>query len=36
VRVRLPDEATERFRAVVRAAEAILEVATEPDATFRA
>jgi transcription-repair coupling factor (superfamily II helicase) len=31
VRVRLPDEATERFRAVVRAAEAILEVATEPD-----
>jgi transcription-repair coupling factor (superfamily II helicase) len=30
VRVRLPDEASERFRAVVRAAEAILEVATEP------
>jgi transcription-repair coupling factor (superfamily II helicase) len=32
VRVRLPDEASERFRAVVRAAEAILEVATEPSA----
>ena len=31
VRVRLPEEAAERFRAVVRAAEAILEVATEPD-----
>jgi transcription-repair coupling factor (superfamily II helicase) len=30
VRVRLPDEAEERFRAVVTAAEAILEVATEP------
>src|SRR5215211_2338776 len=30
VRVRLPDEAAERFRAVVSAAEAILEVATEP------
>ncbi|HMJ96240.1 MAG TPA: helicase-related protein, partial [Thermoleophilaceae bacterium] len=30
VRVRLPDEAAERFRAVVTAAEAILEVATEP------
>jgi transcription-repair coupling factor (superfamily II helicase) len=30
VRVRLPDEAGDRFRAVVRAAEAILEVATEP------
>jgi transcription-repair coupling factor (superfamily II helicase) len=30
VRVRLPDEPDERFRAVVTAAEAILEVATEP------
>jgi transcription-repair coupling factor (superfamily II helicase) len=30
VRVRLPDEADQRFRAVVTAAEAILEVATEP------
>ena len=30
VRVRLPDESEERFRAVVTAAEAILEVATEP------
>jgi transcription-repair coupling factor (superfamily II helicase) len=30
VRVRLPDEASERFRAVVTAAEALLEVATEP------
>jgi transcription-repair coupling factor (superfamily II helicase) len=30
VRVRLPDDASERFRAVVTAAEAILEVATEP------
>jgi hypothetical protein len=30
VRVRLPEEAPERFRAVVQAAEAILEVATEP------
>jgi transcription-repair coupling factor (superfamily II helicase) len=30
VRVRLPDEGAERFRAVVEAAEAILEVATEP------
>jgi transcription-repair coupling factor (superfamily II helicase) len=30
VRVRLPDEAGERFRAVVAAAEAILEVASEP------
>jgi transcription-repair coupling factor (superfamily II helicase) len=30
VRVRLPDEAGERFRAVVSAAEAILEMATEP------
>jgi transcription-repair coupling factor (superfamily II helicase) len=30
VRVRLPDEPEERFRAVVSAAEAILEVATEP------
>jgi transcription-repair coupling factor (superfamily II helicase) len=30
VRVRLPEEAGERFRAVVQAAEAILEVATEP------
>jgi transcription-repair coupling factor (superfamily II helicase) len=29
-RVRLPEEAEERFRAVVTAAEAILEVATEP------
>jgi transcription-repair coupling factor (superfamily II helicase) len=32
VRVRLPEEASERFRAVVAAAEAILEVATEPEA----
>jgi transcription-repair coupling factor (superfamily II helicase) len=31
VRVRLPEDAAERFRAVVTAAEAILEVATEPD-----
>jgi transcription-repair coupling factor (superfamily II helicase) len=31
VRVRLPDEPSERFRAVVTAAEAILEVATEPE-----
>jgi transcription-repair coupling factor (superfamily II helicase) len=30
VRVRLPEEAAERFRAVVTAAEAILETATEP------
>ena len=30
VRVRLPDEPSERFRAVVEAAEAVLEVATEP------
>ena len=30
VRVRLPDEPAERFRAVVAAAEAILELATEP------
>ena len=30
VRVRLPDEPAERFKAVVTAAEAILEVATEP------
>jgi transcription-repair coupling factor (superfamily II helicase) len=30
VRVRLPEEAGERFRAVVTASEAILEVATEP------
>jgi transcription-repair coupling factor (superfamily II helicase) len=30
VRVRLPDEPSERFKAVVTAAEAILEVATEP------
>jgi transcription-repair coupling factor (superfamily II helicase) len=30
VRVRLPDQPSERFRAVVTAAEAILEVATEP------
>jgi transcription-repair coupling factor (superfamily II helicase) len=30
VRVRLPEEPEERFRAVVTAAEAILEVATEP------
>jgi transcription-repair coupling factor (superfamily II helicase) len=36
VRVRLPDEASERFRAVVRAAEAILEVATEPSALSEA
>jgi hypothetical protein len=28
--VRLPEEPEERFRAVVTAAEAILEVATEP------
>jgi transcription-repair coupling factor (superfamily II helicase) len=32
VRVRLPEEASDRFRAVVTAAEAILETATEPDA----
>jgi transcription-repair coupling factor (superfamily II helicase) len=32
VRVRLPEEASERFRAVVSAAEAILELATEPEA----
>jgi transcription-repair coupling factor (superfamily II helicase) len=31
VRIRLPDEPSDRFRAVVAAAEAILEVATEPD-----
>ena len=30
VRVRLPEDADERFRAVVTASEAILEVATEP------
>jgi transcription-repair coupling factor (superfamily II helicase) len=30
VRVRLPDEPAERFRAVVAAAEAVLEVATDP------
>jgi transcription-repair coupling factor (superfamily II helicase) len=30
VRVRLPEEASERFRAVVTAAEAILEMATAP------
>ncbi|HEY6777551.1 MAG TPA: transcription-repair coupling factor [Thermoleophilaceae bacterium] len=30
VRVRLPDDPSERFRAVVAAAEAILELATEP------
>jgi transcription-repair coupling factor (superfamily II helicase) len=30
VRVRLPEAAAERFRAVVSAAEAIMEVATEP------
>jgi transcription-repair coupling factor (superfamily II helicase) len=30
VRVRLPDEPEERFKAVVTAAEAVLEVATEP------
>jgi transcription-repair coupling factor (superfamily II helicase) len=36
VRVRLPDEASERFRAVVRAAEAILEVASEPSALSEA
>jgi hypothetical protein len=29
--VRLPDDPSERFRAVVAAAEAILEVATEPE-----
>jgi hypothetical protein len=29
--VRLPEDAAERFRAVVTASEAILEVATEPD-----
>jgi transcription-repair coupling factor (superfamily II helicase) len=33
VRVRLPEEAGERFRAVVVAAEAILETATEPEPT---
>jgi hypothetical protein len=32
VRVRLPDDASERFRAVVAAAEAVLETATEPPA----
>jgi hypothetical protein len=31
VRVRLPEDPGERFRAVVTAAEAILETATEPD-----
>jgi transcription-repair coupling factor (superfamily II helicase) len=31
VRVRLPEDPSERFRAVVAAAEAILETATEPD-----
>ena len=31
VRVRLPDEAAERLREVVGAAEAILEMATQPD-----
>ncbi len=31
VRVRLPEDAAERFRAVVTAAEAILETATEPN-----
>jgi transcription-repair coupling factor (superfamily II helicase) len=31
VRVRLPDDSAERFRAVVTAAEAILETATEPN-----
>jgi hypothetical protein len=30
VRVRVPEDAAERFPAVVAAAEAILEVATEP------
>ena len=30
VRVRIPDDPTERFRAVVAAAEAVLEVATDP------
>jgi transcription-repair coupling factor (superfamily II helicase) len=35
VRVRLPEEGSERFRAVVEAAEAILEVATEPEPTER-
>jgi transcription-repair coupling factor (superfamily II helicase) len=33
VRVRVPDEPAERFSAVVRAAEAILEVATAPAAS---
>ena len=33
VRVRVPDDAAERFPAVVAAAEAILEVATEPEPT---
>ena len=32
VRVRLPEQPAERFRAVVAAAEAILETATEPSA----
>ena len=32
VRVRLPEDPSERFRAVVTAAEAILETATEPNA----
>jgi transcription-repair coupling factor (superfamily II helicase) len=31
VRVRLPEEPSERFRAVVTASEAILEMATQPD-----
>jgi hypothetical protein len=33
VRVRLPEAAAERFRAVVTAAEAILEMATQPGPT---
>jgi hypothetical protein len=32
VRVRVPDDAAARFPAVVAAAEAVLEVATEPRA----
>jgi hypothetical protein len=31
--VRLPEDSAERFRAVVSAAEAILETATEPEPT---
>ena len=33
VRVRVPEDAAERFPAVVQAAEAILEVATRPEPT---